>query len=79
MKLSIGHGIISLQLKRKAGFSMKTVNISVPEYVYTFYQQVGQQAGGIPPEQVMADSLFKLAGELSLNAIHTKEGRLPPV
>lgn len=54
---------------------MKTVKLTVPEYVYVFYQKVGQQAGGIPAEKVMSDALFKLAGELSLNAIHKKEGR----
>ena len=37
--------------------------------LYEFYRKVGQQAGGIPVEQVMGDVLFKLAGELSLNAI----------
>ena len=51
---------------------MKTT-ITIPDYLYQFYQKVGQQAGGIPAEQVMADALFKLAGDLSLNAIHEKE------
>ena len=58
---------------------MKSVKIKVPEYLYEFYQKVGEQAGGIPAEKVMADALFKLAGELSLNAIHKKEGRIPPL
>lgn len=53
---------------------MKSITINVPEYVYTFYQKVGAAAGGVPAERVMADSLFKLAGELSLNAIE-KKGR----
>ena len=57
---------------------MKTVKIEVDDLIYEFYQKVGQQAG-LPAERVMADALFKLAGELSLNAIHKKEGRLPPV
>lgn len=49
---------------------MKEVLLTVPEYLYDFYKKVGLTAGGIPPEKVMSDTLFKLAGELSLNAIH---------
>ena len=52
--------------------SMKKITIKVPDYLFTFYEKVGEQAGGIPVEKVMADALFKLAGELSLNAIHKK-------
>ena len=52
---------------------MKSVTLNVPEYVYEFYRKVGLVAG-IPAEQVMSDSLFKLAGELSLNALE-KKGR----
>lgn len=48
---------------------MKKIMIVVPDYVFTFYEKVGKQAGGISAEKVMADALFKLAGELSLNAI----------
>ncbi len=54
---------------------MKTITLCVPEYLYEFYQKVGIQAGGISPEQVMSDTLFKLAGELSLNAIHKQESQ----
>lgn len=49
---------------------MKKVTITVENFIYDFYKKVGQQAGGINAEQVMADALFKLAGELSLNALH---------
>ena len=49
---------------------MKVVTICVENALYEFYHRVGQQAGGLPPEQVMADALFKLAGELSLHALH---------
>lgn len=52
---------------------MKEVRITLPEYLYEFYQKIGQQAGGLSPEQVISDTLFKLAGELSLNALHKKE------
>ena len=55
------------------------VKIQIPGYLYDFYKKVGLQAGGVPPEQVMSDALFKLAGELSLEAIHKKEGTVPPV
>ena len=36
-----------------------------------FYRQLGDILG-LPWEQVMADALFKLAGELSLQAIRNK-------
>lgn len=51
---------------------MKKVTLQLDEAVYQFYQKVGENAGGIPVEQVAADALFKLAGELSLNALHKK-------
>ena len=51
---------------------MKKVTLKIPEYVYRFYKQIGDSAGGLSPEKVMADSLFKLAGELSLQAMNTK-------
>ena len=38
-----------------------------PEVVY-FYTQIAKTAG-IPLEQVLQDALFKLAGELSLEAL----------
>ena len=52
---------------------MKKVTLMIPDYLFTFYEQVGIQAGGLPPEKVMSDALLKLAGELSLNAIYKKE------
>ena len=48
---------------------MKTVTLISEDYLYEFYRTVGANAGGIKPEKVMADALFKLAGELSLNAL----------
>jgi len=51
---------------------LKQVTLNVPEYLFLFYDKVGKQAGGISAEKVMEDTLFKLAGELSLNAIHNK-------
>jgi len=51
---------------------MKKITLTIPEYLFTFYEKVGKQAGGISAEKVMSDALFKLAGELSLNALHKK-------
>ena len=52
---------------------MKRVSVQVEDYLYDFYRKVGQQAGGVPAEKVMADALFKLAGELSLNVLGKKK------
>ena len=51
---------------------MKKVTITVEDYLYEFYRKVGANAGK-KPEKVMADALFKLAGELSLNALDKKQ------
>ena len=48
---------------------MKMVTIRMEDFLYDFYKKVGRQAN-LPPEQVMADALFKLAGELSLHALN---------
>ena len=50
----------------------KEVTLVVDEAAYALYARVGQAAGGLPPEKVMADALFKLAGELSLQALDKK-------
>ena len=52
---------------------MREVTIAIDDYLYEFYQKVGKNAGGISADKVMADALFKLAGELSLNAIHKRK------
>ena len=51
---------------------MKKITMKVPDYVIAFYAKAGEKAKGLSAEQVMADALFKLAGELSLNAIHKR-------
>ena len=51
---------------------MKEITIRIDNVIYEFYRRVGETAGGISVEQVMTDALFKLAGELSLNAINDK-------
>jgi hypothetical protein len=59
----------------KAGDIMKEVTITVEDSLYTLFQKVGEAAGGIPPEQVMADALFQLAGALSLQAIQESQNQ----
>ena len=54
---------------------LKKITVKLEDTVYQFYQKVGEQAGGLPVEQVVADALFKLAGELSLNALHNKRAQ----
>ncbi len=51
---------------------MKQVTIILDDYLYDFYRKIGENAGGLTPNKAMEDALFKLAGELSLNAIHKK-------
>ena len=47
---------------------MTQVTLLLEPSVALFYTQIAKSAG-IPLEQVLADALFKLAGELSLEAI----------
>ncbi len=47
---------------------MTQVTILLEPAVALFYTQIAQ-AAGIPLEKVLSDALFKLAGELSLEAI----------
>ncbi len=54
---------------------MKKVVITLDDEVYLFYQKIGQNIGGRPAEQVIEDALLRLAGELSLEAIHKKDKR----
>ncbi len=50
---------------------MNQVTLILEPSVALFYTKVAQNAG-ISLEQVLTDALFKLAGELSLEAIHNK-------
>ena len=57
---------------------MNTVTIHLDPYVVYFYQQIAD-LHGLSLEQVLCDALFKLAGELSLEAISESEKRhFPP-
>ena len=49
---------------------MTQVTLVLEPTVALFYTQVAQNAG-VSLEQVLSDALFKLAGELSLEALQT--------
>ena len=51
---------------------MIPITITLEPAVVRFYAHIAE-AAGFPLEQVLADALFKLAGELSLEAMKTKE------
>ena len=48
------------------------VTIFLDTEVEEFYRQLAE-AVGLPVEQVLADALFKLAGELSLTALKNQD------
>lgn len=47
---------------------MVTVTLTLEPAVAAFYRQLAETVG-LPMETVLADALFKLAGELSLEAL----------
>ena len=47
---------------------MQEITLRLDNAVLYFYQRVAANAG-LPVEQVLSDALFKLAGELSLQAL----------
>ena len=49
---------------------MTEVTLLLEPCVALFYSQVAENAG-LPLEKVLSDALFKLAGELSLEALQT--------
>lgn len=57
---------------------MKNVTLYLDPCVILFYRRIAELTGN-SLEQVMSDALFKLAGELSLEAIWAGEkGNTPP-
>ena len=54
---------------------MIPVTLSLEPAVVRFYAHIAQIAG-LPLEQVLSDSLFKLAGELSLESLKSGESIL---
>ena len=55
---------------------MEKITIKLDSTVVNFYQNIAHQVN-LPLERVLSDALFKLAGELSLNALHQKSFHLP--
>ena len=51
---------------------MTTVTISLDDWVAAFYRRLADSVK-LPPEQVLSDALFKLAGELSMEALRKAE------
>ena len=49
---------------------MTQVTLLLEPQVARFYSRIAD-AAGLPLEKVLADALFKLAAELSLEALHT--------
>ena len=52
---------------------MKKVTLQIEDSVYELFKKVGKSAGGLSPEKVMADALFRYAGELAIQAIKEKK------
>lgn len=52
---------------------METVTLILDPATAGFYQELARRAG-VSLEQALADALFKLAGELSLQALHRAAG-----
>ena len=50
---------------------MHYITVPLEPAVFLFYSNIAQSAGK-SIEQVLADTLFRLAGELSLQALDTK-------
>lgn len=51
---------------------MVLITLALDPGVYAFYAAVAQQSQR-SPEQVISDALFKLAGELSIQALQKKQ------
>lgn len=55
---------------------MTPVTVFLEPAVALFYTRIAS-ANGLSLEQVLSDALFKLAGELSLEALHAREQTIP--
>lgn len=51
---------------------MKQYKVQLTHETAVFYEKVAKQVGRTT-DQVLSDALFKLAGELALEAIHKRE------
>ena len=50
---------------------MKQITIEIDDVLYDFYAKIARQVGKTT-QQVVADALFRLAGELAMEAIDQK-------
>ena len=66
-----------LQIKLTGGVAMESFTLRLSPETAAFYREVAKRAG-ITAEQAAADALFKLAGELSLQALARAAGRSEP-
>lgn len=48
---------------------MVTITLAIDSATAIFYRRIAE-AAGLPLETVLADALFKLAGELALESLH---------
>ena len=64
------YNLIYKMWKRRRG--MKKTELWMEETLYEFYRKIGVRVGKTA-EQVMADALFRFAGEASLRAIDRKK------
>ena len=55
---------------------MAAYRIALDDTAAAFYRHLADRLG-LPVERVLADALFKLAGELSLEALHRKKPENP--
>ncbi len=53
---------------------MEAITLILDPVTAAFYRELARRAG-VSLEQALADALFKLAGELSLQALHRAEER----
>lgn len=51
---------------------MKAFTIELDPIAAVFYSRLAERLG-LTTEQILADALFKLAGELSLEALHSRD------
>ena len=67
-----GQCLFPASSQHKGGCHMVQITITLDNTTAAFYRHVAALAG-LPLETVLSDALFKLAGELSLEAMRQKE------
>lgn len=48
---------------------MRQITITLEDFLYDFYRKIGENTGKTT-EKVLEDALFRLAGEMAMEAIH---------